>query len=68
MVGFTAGGENLLETFKLMEYARSFEGLVSIDKDKMNQNVITLWFVTEEDAITAQWILDVMGAERRREE
>lgn len=31
MVGFRAGGENLLETFKLMEYAHSFEGLVSID-------------------------------------
>lgn len=66
MVGFRAGGENLLETFKLMEYAHSFEGLVSIDQDQMNPNVITLWFETEEDAITAQWILDVMGSEGRK--
>lgn len=64
-VGFIAGSDSLQNTKKLMEYAKSFCGLEDIIQNDVNPRQILLLFEHQENAITAQWILDAIGAEGR---
>ena len=64
-VGFTAGAETLTDLISLVRFARELDGLEEIRPMPGRSLEVMLCFATEEQAQTAQWMLEVNGAEGR---
>ena len=64
-VGFTAGAETLTDLISLVRFAKELDGLKEIQPMPGQALEVMLCFETDEQAQTAQWMLEMAGSEGR---